>query len=99
MEWLAVALTPEQLQEEWVCRGVEALVDMLGRQPLDAFSDGGLYHAAHAFGTERRSQLTSGRDGDWRYAGIDAWLFLLDQFPDDRGRNRVTANSAIPGDI
>ncbi|MBP85690.1 MAG: hypothetical protein CMJ64_03080 [Planctomycetaceae bacterium] len=48
LEWLTVALTAEQLQEDWVRRGVEALVQVMESQPLNAFSDGGLYHAAHA---------------------------------------------------
>ena len=48
IEWLSVALTAEQLQQEWVRRGVLALLDVMEREPLTAFSNGGLYHAAHA---------------------------------------------------
>lgn len=48
LEWFTVAMTAEQLQEDWVRRGVDALLKVMEDEPLTAFSDGGLYHAAHA---------------------------------------------------
>ena len=48
IEWLSVAQSAEQLRQGWVRRGVAALVQMMEDHPTDAFSEGGLYHAAHA---------------------------------------------------
>ncbi len=48
VEWFTIAMTADQLKEAWVVRGVDALLKMLEEKPLEAFSDGGLYHAAHA---------------------------------------------------
>ncbi len=48
LEWLSVALTPDQLREPWVVRGVKRLVEVLEKHPTSIISDGSLYHAAHA---------------------------------------------------
>lgn len=48
LEWLCMALNKEQLQEGWVIRGVEQLVKLIEEHEVTEFSDGGLYHAAHA---------------------------------------------------
>jgi hypothetical protein len=48
LEWFTVSMSAKQLKEDWVRSGVESLLKMLEEEPLDAFSDGGLYHAAHA---------------------------------------------------
>ncbi len=48
LEWLTVALSPEELREGWVGRAVDPLCAAIDANPLGAFSDGGIYHAAHA---------------------------------------------------
>lgn len=48
LEWLCLALTREQLRQEWVVRGVERLCTVIEEHETSDFSDGGLYHAAHA---------------------------------------------------
>ncbi len=48
LEWFTVAMNADQLEEDWVRRGVDSLLKTLEEKPLEAFSDGGLYHAAHA---------------------------------------------------
>jgi hypothetical protein len=48
LEWMSVAMTPEQLTQDWVLKAVERLVTDLEKFPTKVFSDGGLYHAAHA---------------------------------------------------
>ncbi len=48
LEWFSVAMSADQLKEDWVRRGVDSLLKVLAEKPLKAFSDGGLYHAAHA---------------------------------------------------
>lgn len=47
VEWLTVALDAGQLKEDWVRRGVTALVDIIEKHPITALSNGGMYHAAH----------------------------------------------------
>jgi hypothetical protein len=58
LEWLTVALEPEELRQSWVRGAVDRLCDELDRHPLDAFSDGGIYHAAHGL---RRYREALGR--------------------------------------
>ena len=48
LEWLSIALSPNALREPWVGRAVDRLCEELEAYPLDTFSDGGIYHAAHA---------------------------------------------------
>lgn len=48
LEWMSIAMTPEQLKQDWVLKAVERLVTDLEKFPTEVFSDGGLYHAAHA---------------------------------------------------
>ena len=48
LEWMSVAMTPEQLKQEWVLKAVERLSTDMEKFPTEIFSDGGLYHAAHA---------------------------------------------------
>ena len=48
LEWMSVAMTAEQLRQPWVVDALEALVSTMEEHPLNAFSDGGMYHAAHA---------------------------------------------------
>lgn len=48
VEWLAMALDAKQLKDEWVVRGVTALVETIEKHPVTALSNGGMYHAAHA---------------------------------------------------
>jgi hypothetical protein len=48
LEWLTVALSPDELREPWVQRAVNRLCETLRSHPLETFSDGGIYHAAHA---------------------------------------------------
>jgi len=58
LEWLSVALSAEQLKEEWVIKAVERLVSDMEKFPTEVFSDGGLYHAAHAL---RRFREATGK--------------------------------------
>ena len=58
LEWLSVALSPEQLREAWVLKAVERLVTDMEKFPTEVFSDGGLYHAAHAL---RRFREATGK--------------------------------------
>ena len=48
LEWMSVAMSPEELRQDWVLKAVERLVVDLEKFPTKVFSDGGLYHAAHA---------------------------------------------------
>jgi hypothetical protein len=48
LEWMSVAMTPEELRQEWVRSAVVRIVTLLEENEPDAFSMGGLYHAAHA---------------------------------------------------
>jgi len=48
LEWLTVALSPEELRQPWVRKSVRLLCEEILRRPLTDFNDGGLYHAAHA---------------------------------------------------
>ena len=48
LEWMTVAMSPEDLKKEWVLMAVKRLVADLEKFPTKVFSDGGLYHAAHA---------------------------------------------------
>ena len=38
----------EELKQEWVLKAIERLVADMEKFPTEVFSDGGLYHAAHA---------------------------------------------------
>jgi hypothetical protein len=59
LEWLTVALSPEALRQEWVGRAVDRLCEEIEAHPFDAFSDGGIYHAAHG--------LRRYRDAVWSF--------------------------------
>ena len=48
LEWLTAACSAQELRQPWVRRAAERLCTAIERHPLDTFSDGGLYHAAHA---------------------------------------------------
>ena len=48
LEWMSVALTTEELMQEWVLKAIDRLVTDMEKFPTEVFSDGGLYHAAHA---------------------------------------------------
>ena len=48
LEWMSLALSPEELKQAWVLDAIERLVTDLEKFPTEVFSDGGLYHAAHA---------------------------------------------------
>lgn len=48
LEWLTVALPPEELRQPWVRAAARRLTDALLRHPPDAFDDGALYHGASA---------------------------------------------------
>ena len=48
LEWMSVAMSPEELRQDWVLKAVERLVVDLEKFPTKVFSDGGLYHAVHA---------------------------------------------------
>ncbi|MBT3638245.1 MAG: hypothetical protein HN531_15015 [Opitutae bacterium] len=48
LEWMSIALSPEELTEDWVLKAIERLVTDMEKFPTEVFSDGGLYHAAHA---------------------------------------------------
>ncbi|MDH3585175.1 MAG: hypothetical protein OER86_13270 [Phycisphaerae bacterium] len=48
LEWMNRAQTPKQLRQTWVQRAVARLCATLLAEPLENFSDGGIYHAAHA---------------------------------------------------
>ena len=48
LEWMSVAMAPDELKQEWVLKAIERLVVDLEKFPTEVFSDGGLYHAAHA---------------------------------------------------
>ncbi len=48
LEWLAMTLTPDELGQPWVRRAAGRLTLELEEHPRTAFSEGGLYHAAHA---------------------------------------------------
>jgi hypothetical protein len=48
LEWLSLALTPAQLQEDWITRAVARMVKEINTAELSTLSDGGMYHAAHA---------------------------------------------------
>lgn len=48
LEWLMLALPQEQLKAPWINHAVNRLVEEINAQNLSEFSDGGLYHAAHA---------------------------------------------------
>ena len=45
---MSVALTTEELMQEWVLKAIDRLVTDMEKFPTEVFSDGGLYHAAHA---------------------------------------------------
>ena len=47
-EWMSLALSPEELQQVWVLKAIERMVTDMEKFPTEVFSDGGLYHAAHA---------------------------------------------------
>lgn len=48
LEWMSVAMDRQRLTEPWVLKAVGRLCDEMLDKPLDLFSDGGMYHAAHA---------------------------------------------------
>ena len=48
LEWMSIALSPEELKQDWVVKAIERLVTDMEKFPTEVFSDGGLYHAAHA---------------------------------------------------
>ncbi|MFP6900211.1 MAG: hypothetical protein VCA36_04675 [Opitutales bacterium] len=48
LEWMSIALSPEELKQKWVLKAIERLVVDMEKFPTAVFSDGGLYHAAHA---------------------------------------------------
>lgn len=48
LEWLTFALSEDELREPWVKRAVVRLCEEIEQHPLDAFSDGGIYHAVNA---------------------------------------------------
>jgi hypothetical protein len=48
LEWMSVTLSPEELEQDWVLKAIERLVTDMEKFPTEVFSDGGLYHAAHA---------------------------------------------------
>ncbi len=48
LEWMSVAMSPTELRQDWVLNAVDRLVVDLEKFPTKVFSDGGLYHAAHA---------------------------------------------------
>jgi hypothetical protein len=48
LEWMSVALSPEELHQDWVLKAIDRLVTDMEKFPTEVFSDGGLYHAAHA---------------------------------------------------
>jgi hypothetical protein len=45
---MSIALSPEELKQDWVLKAIERLVTDMEKFPTEVFSDGGLYHAAHA---------------------------------------------------
>jgi hypothetical protein len=47
LEWMAVALSNEELDEDWVRLAVTALCNQILSYPVETFTKGGLYHAAH----------------------------------------------------
>ena len=53
LEWLAAALTPEELREPWVARAADRLLRELQAHPRDTFAEGALYHAAHGLSLYR----------------------------------------------
>ncbi len=70
LEWLVVALPPEELGEPWVRRSVTRLVELLASQPLERFEPSSMYHAIHALrvwqagvGSARRGPA---RAAQWR---------------------------------
>jgi hypothetical protein len=48
LEWLAFALSKKELAKPWVERAVQRICQEIELHPLDAFSDGGIYHAVNA---------------------------------------------------
>jgi hypothetical protein len=48
LEWLSIAPPADELKAEWVRRAVARLCATLENHPIETFSDGSLYHAAHA---------------------------------------------------
>jgi hypothetical protein len=48
LEWMSIALSPDELGQEWVIKAIDRLVTDMEKFPTEVFSDGGLYHAAHA---------------------------------------------------
>jgi hypothetical protein len=48
LEWMSVALSPEELTQDWVLKAIDRMVIDMEKFPTEVFSDGGLYHAAHA---------------------------------------------------
>ena len=48
LEWLVLAMPGDQLRLRWVEHAVVRLCAEIERHPLDAFSDGGIYHAVNA---------------------------------------------------
>ena len=64
LEWLTLALTEEELKQPWAERAVRRLCEEIEHHPIDAFSDGGIYHAVNAlrlyrdvlFGDDTRSR-------------------------------------------
>jgi hypothetical protein len=48
LEWMSVTLSPEELKQDWVVKAIDRLVTDMENFPTEVFSDGGLYHAAHA---------------------------------------------------
>ncbi|SVE46374.1 uncharacterized protein METZ01_LOCUS499228, partial [marine metagenome] len=58
LEWMSLALSPEELQQAWVLKAIERMVADMEKFPTEVFSDGGLYHAAHAL---RRFREATGK--------------------------------------
>ena len=48
LEWLSLAMSPEELRAPWVGRAVARLCDVMDGHAVGDLSDGGLYHAVHA---------------------------------------------------
>lgn len=47
LEWLALALTDDELKEPWVQDAANALCQLILQQSTDGIESGGLYHATH----------------------------------------------------
>jgi hypothetical protein len=59
LEWLTVALPPEELRQPWARAAARRLADVLLRYPPDAFDDGALYHGASALRRYRHAVAAS----------------------------------------